>query len=317
MNAIISPTPVLFIPDKNSVGKIFYHKPEGDICRLKISKLNVLNAHHLQTNGDKGQYSLTVDPSVHITSGLFLATVFLNCISKETLKTYTSNTVNVFAGEPENQIGTLNDDPHFLQSVRDSNTKNFVRICYDVVGESNQYIFIAGNRHLNISIYGVLRDDYYMSSVIIKTSAGEVVITVDGVIVNNRLIELDSLDPFNIDTHDFHISESEKGLAIKHHHANFPTIYIYHQTNDVSSRFLNFELSSLYQIDTGVMGTIEQKMFEFYERVQENSFAGAVKVDHFLNRAWLAKRGRNECWLVDTNDLLRPLTINNFIKSTV
>ncbi|CAD5126682.1 DgyrCDS14753 [Dimorphilus gyrociliatus] len=71
-------------------------------------------------------------------------------------------------------------DPHLHQSIVDSKTGQLHHICYDVVGKSDQSIFILYDPILKVKVKGILKDDYYIH---------EIRITVDNQVIKIKTVK--------------------------------------------------------------------------------------------------------------------------------
>lgn len=238
----------------------------------------------------------------------FLSTLFLLCktMFASTIK---SNEISVY-GEDSNVIS----DPHFFQIVYDKKKNATESICYDVTGKSGQLIIIARNDKIDATVYGRLKDDYYMHEIIISASNKNLTVGLKNIQIDDKEIEWVSswTKVYAIENFTYKMTNSRIDINIDDD--TFPTVSVSRGVHGQSSMHLNVEFSSTKQIEEGLMGHVNKNDYQFYNSVQRFSAYGAIKVNKIMAPAWLKTMGHQSCWYMALKNLLAPSTIDDYLR---
>ncbi|CAD5115532.1 DgyrCDS4500 [Dimorphilus gyrociliatus] len=212
-------------------------------------------------------------------------------------------------------------DPHFTQFVVDSRTGKSMRICYDVTGEANNRIFIYKHLQSKTSLYGTLKNDYYMHEITVGSLVSNITVTTNYIkIDHDRKFEWKTSGGFELTKSKYYIIKFTKNVTkiestdgrfgnvkfeIRRSMSNFKNVYL-----DVNILRLNN-----YKGIGDLLGEVGNSRFEFYTSVAEyeGEGMGSIKVNNHLFLATQKKRNGMDCWLIDADDVVYPKQLENFV----
>lgn len=228
---------------------------------------------------------------------------------------------------------TAKGDPHFRQRVYDERKKRFRTICYDVTGRSGDLIFLFKQNSKNsISVYGQLKDDFYMHIIKIVSVLGRVVFTTDKIVFSNGAIL--RWDDFATEmlyiVGNYSVSFEKNRLKISYLNKNTQQdsleIIVIRSNRQLTGYYLDVLFNGLnnkYDNIDGLLGRIGRNHFRFYSSVQRKSHIYrknprvAVMVNGHLIIGKTIKRNDEECWLLSVKDLLIYNAVSDFIISDI
>lgn len=303
-NIVLSPSP-LNVPlgEQSFLNMDFRGIISCQVQGVDDNTMETLPFEFLGFTSAKFAVKLKPTAPVGLLSSLFLIcqTMFGTSIS--------SNEIKVF-GEDSNIVA----DPHFFQIVYDSKKNATESICYDVTGKSGQLIIIARNDQIDTTVYGRLKDDYYMHEIIVSSSNTNFTVGLKNIKINNQIIEWASTWTKVYTVENFTYKMTNSKIDINIDDDTFPTISVTRGVHGISSMHLNVEFSSTRNIKGGLMGHVNKNDYQFYNSVQRFSAYGAVKVNNFMAPAWLKTMGHQSCWYMALKNLLAPSTIEDYLR---
>ncbi|CAD5120018.1 DgyrCDS8601 [Dimorphilus gyrociliatus] len=221
-------------------------------------------------------------------------------------------------------------DPHFIQSVYDDRKKSLKSICYDISGNSGDTILILKQNSKNgMSVYGQLKDDYYMHSIKIISRLGNVTFDTETIHFSNGA----SLkwDNFVVEmlyfVGNYSVIFKKNRLQISYLYGNARRnsieVIIVRSNHQISGYFLDISfngISNNYYNTDGLLGRIGKNNFRFYNSVQrgKGNYIDqnvAVTINGHLITGRIVERNSVECWLLSIKDLLISNTVSDFITS--
>lgn len=106
-------------------------------------------------------------------------------------------------------------DPHFRQPIIDETTWLVNYVCYDVSGKTGEYLYIAGFKRNNLKVFAQLKDDYYMHKIIIQSPFGNVTITKELIILDNKQIYNWEIGQANFQTKFFYYFNKKNKVVLE------------------------------------------------------------------------------------------------------
>ncbi|CAD5126975.1 DgyrCDS14972 [Dimorphilus gyrociliatus] len=239
----------------------------------------------------------------------------------------TSSNTPVYFTPGADPWATATGDPHFKQIIFDQLHSMNQPICYDVTGTPDSYLKLVEYLKIGTQIYGQLKDDYYMHRVIIKSLLGNITISMNSVTIHNRtqlnwmenskrlLIQSEGFtyDIFSNEILITILGETPIKVRIERKRHSLEQLHL-----DVSFKFLPKD----YEEMSGLLGHIGKKDYKFYSSVQSNSDISNSKVttiaiDDNLIFGRKVERNGKYCWLMDVDDILKPLQISQFFSNSI
>lgn len=205
-------------------------------------------------------------------------------------------------------------DPHFKQPIIDRISGEMKQICYDVTGQSGDIINIVGFNNHQITFSGELMDDYYIHKIIIKSQCENITVTTNFLSVKHIQSNIWQENDVNFQSECFNFAKKKNKIYIStKSKLNFKSplnFFIEKLSHSISEVHLDigFKISpNDYPQMTGILGTIGQKKFSFFENTQEkkeNKRRSAIMIDGKVINAQIQTRNNSPCWLVDINYLM-------------
>ncbi|CAD5126308.1 DgyrCDS14461 [Dimorphilus gyrociliatus] len=219
-----------------------------------------------------------------------------SCISNG--KTFQNEIPVYFSPNAPSPWASATGDPHFAQNVVDKST-------------------------IRIKIFGQLKDDYYMHKIVIQSPSANITVSLKDIhlgqkdtiqwnenskqmtlqtnqlkceIVNGKKIIFTELKSLNA----IAVEKSKHFLGEMH--------------LDVGFRLMPEDYNEM----SGLIGDIGQKKFKFFTAVQigEDSLNNemvSIQVDNKFLRGSVVQRNKKSCWLLDVNDILKPLKTTDYL----
>lgn len=214
-----------------------------------------------------------------------------------------------------------------MQIMYDAKTNESIKICYDVVGQSQQSIFILEDKLLDARIYGILLDDYYMHQINIFHSNYKIIIdtakinfeektiewkvknvgkmislhqNIQFYVVNKHSITFTILNDQQLEKMQINVIRSKNSFGIEH--------------LDIRFDYLDRRGGERYG---GVIGDVQKKKVEKVMSVQGNNRI-ILKIDEKIIYGKEKRNSKiNECILVSIKDILYPSSINEYAQFSV
>ncbi|CAD5126825.1 DgyrCDS14855 [Dimorphilus gyrociliatus] len=188
-------------------------------------------------------------------------------------KTFHSEMPVYFSGSAPSPWASATGDPHSAQKVVDKSTMSTKQICYDVTGQMGDYIYIAG----------------YSDS---------------GIKTNQLKFEI-------VNGQKIIFTELKSSIAIAVEKSNH---FLGEMHLDVNFRLMPKDYNEM----NGLIGDIGKKQFTFFSPVQIgddslNNEIASVQVDNNFLKGSVVQRNKNSCWLLDVNDILKPLKLTDYL----
>lgn len=213
----------------------------------------------------------------------------------------------------------VSGDPHFEQFILDEKFNVTKRICYDVIGKSNDIIEIFREPKKKINILGQLKNDYYLHKIIINVYFNQIKATIDHIIISplfkrtwNELTENIFMDFSNFRIIFKKRKQTETLFIDLHGKQSFA---IQRKKNELENFFLNviiFGLTTDYIGKYGLIGRIGNNNITIYPKIQDIDKT-TVYINGIETVGYIKKRNGKICYLIDVNDLLYPFNIKNYI----
>ncbi|CAD5126908.1 DgyrCDS14924 [Dimorphilus gyrociliatus] len=290
----------------------------GPTCSITAPDANVATVDNL------GPVSFQQDPmTIVVTKTGSQSSLLLSSVCSDGGKSFTSRIPVYFSATAPSPFASATGDPHFAQNVVDQSTMSTKQICYDVTGKMGDYIYIASFSNSGIKVFGQLKDDYYMHQIVIQSPSANVTVALDDILFGHK--------------HNIEWNENIKEMTFQTNELKCEIV------ND--KKFLCTELKSSFQIAVekskhflgemhldvgfgllpknyiemgGLIGDIGKKEFQFFSPVQVDqniltSEIVAVQVDKNLLKGNVVKRNGQACWLLDTNEILKPMKMTNYM----
>ncbi|CAD5115530.1 DgyrCDS4498 [Dimorphilus gyrociliatus] len=219
----------------------------------------------------------------------------------------------------------IEGDPHFIQSVKDIATGKIHRVCYDVKGVAGDRIEIYKDKKSNSAIEGVLMDDYYMHIIRVSAEGCNVEITPKEVRLNKRIVFDWTSDPKRMSIERNNACMVRKAgntvevVGLSKELFGGVNYIVKRSDHEVTGHFLDVNVEGLvnYANSEGLLGVVGNNKFKFYKSVQgdDNISRGTVVVNGYFTTAREIQREGLSCWLMDTENVVYPRPISNFIFS--
>lgn len=257
--------------------------------------------------------------------------VTISCKDLFSDKTYNQTRSFYIRKKPGFGALTAKGDPHFMQRVFDERKKRLRTICYDVTARSGDTIFILKQSGINsMSIYGQLKDDFYMHIIKIVSVLGHVTFTTDKISFSNGAhLRWDDFvtDMFYV-VGNYSISFEKNQIKISYLNKNLQKhpleVIVIRSNRPLTGHYLDVSFNGInnkYDNIDGLLGRIGRNHFRFYSSVQRKSSKFrrtpkvAVMVNGHLIVGKIVTRNNEECWLLSVKDLLIYNTVNDFVIS--
>ncbi|CAD5126746.1 DgyrCDS14801 [Dimorphilus gyrociliatus] len=217
-------------------------------------------------------------------------------------------------------------DPHFKQIVLDYSGPTTKSICYDVTGSPGDYLYIAGFSLSGIQIYGQLKDDYYIHRIFIKSDSNKITVSTNYITLDNgKLFNwTGNMQKTSFKSKHFQYLITGKYVFITSEEHPENTIKIQKSLHSLSEIHLDasFKLSpSDYKEMDGLIGDIGKKNYKFHSEVQLDGNIGSkfisIDIDDNLMKGERVERNKEECWLINVNDILKPFKISKYLYKNV
>ncbi|CAD5118084.1 DgyrCDS6823 [Dimorphilus gyrociliatus] len=301
---VLSPSPLnVALGGQNQLGMGFQGVTS---CKVVGADPNLMEISPFIFTGFKsGFFRISLKPAASV--GL-LSAIHLLCMTifNGEIK---SNSIEVHGID-----NSIMGDPHFFQVVFDSKKNSTESICYDVTGKSGQLIVIASKSDPGITVFGRLKDDYYMHEIIIAKLDKNLTISLKGIRFGDKEIEWLSSWTKELRVADFTYKMTNSRVDVNVVTKDFPTMSVTRGVHGISSMHLNVEFSTTDTIEGGLMGHVNRNNYQFFNSVQRFSAYGAVKVNSIMAPAWLKTMGHQSCWYMALKNLLAPSTIKDYIR---
>lgn len=217
-----------------------------------------------------------------------------------------------------------NGDPHFAQRIFDRNFNITRPICYDVIGNRNQFIHIYSEPKKQLRIYGQLKDNYYFQKVVIQLKRQKLNFT------EKRVFAFSSIS-FNwiefqtknwIKFPGYFIRMRTDMVEIKENLNDQISIGVRRGFNSFGKFYLDvllFGLNIDYDEKDGLIGQIGNNHISIFPPIQENDSENRLIVIVNGKKTIGSKTVRNglTCTLVDVNDLLNPYKLSDYIINQI
>ncbi|CAD5120014.1 DgyrCDS8597 [Dimorphilus gyrociliatus] len=220
-------------------------------------------------------------------------------------------------------------DPHFTQIVSDELAESKKYVCYDIAGKAGDIINIFQKTfNGDISVLGVLKDDYYMHKISISFLSKNLSTTTDEIYLSDGRIlnweQLESYKSFPFGKHFITFAKNYIKILVESDEVNDPflSIILKRSHHPITGYYLDVIIHGIngnYHGMDGLIGRIGNNKFKFYEPVQKtnniwnnesNPSKVAVEINGLLKPGRIEKREGFDCWLLNTKDLLYPYSLN-------
>lgn len=215
-------------------------------------------------------------------------------------------------------------DPHFQQPVTATNGK-ITKLCYDVTGYAGDVIHIMKEVHpTNVSIFGTLKDDYYMHKINIVIYSKMIEIGINEIWDSSQKTPFSwqqiNSNPDQIKISEYQLIMSKNILILISNFKKFERIIIRRKLSLLTGYHLDVEIKGLtgdYDGLDGLIGRIGQNKYEFFLPVQSDLKKGSVKVNDKLFSGEMKNRGQGYCWYLNVKYLLSSSYLSNYLNNTM
>ncbi|CAD5126588.1 DgyrCDS14678 [Dimorphilus gyrociliatus] len=302
----------------------------------KVDMINLrsqLNCNYTLPNPDKASkdklekiFSMYSDDTVVVTK-LGSAKSALMKLTCATVDSFVfSIDIPIYFTPNSDPWSSASGDPHFQQIVVDYPALTTKSICYDVTGSPEEYLYIAGFTLSGMQVYGQLNDDYYMHRIIIKFDSGRITALTDYLILDNGQIInwTDDMQKITFKSKRFEYYITRNLIFINSFENPGKIIQIQKSIHSLSEIHLDvsFKLSPKdYKKMDGLIGDIGKKKYIFHSEVQSDRNVGSksisIEIDNKLIKGEKVERNKEECWLIDVDDILKPFEISKYLYKTM
>lgn len=210
----------------------------------------------------------------------------------------------------------MTGDPHFYQTIHDKVTKEPINICYDVVGNTQQSIFLLEDKFTETIVKGILLDDYYFHQINIIQK--EKMMKINTKLLNyngnsynwstkRKILRFDNIQiTLNLNKVDVQVYVGFFNL----------TATIIRSINKFHYQHLDVTFGKMDKMNSrygGLIGDIGKKNFQITKGIQFERDT-IVKVNDQVVMTKSKKRQMKNCIFINIDELLRPKKLNYYLN---
>lgn len=212
-------------------------------------------------------------------------------------------------------------DPHFMQTIFDHRSNKSQIICYDVVGNSDQFIQIYSDSKRQTKLVGQLKDDYYMHKIFAYLIDNQIEATTDHISLpmNLRVKWNEMVDKQWLQLDNIYVKFDDNFVNIKLNSKDEISFGIKRNKDNVGKYYLDafvYGLMDDYSGKDGLLGRIGQNKISIYSSIQDakgEESRKTVVINNKKSVGYEMKRNGISCTLVDVESLLYPFKLNSYI----